>query len=76
VPIGEIRLSLIESELITAAFQANLEFWVSSMNMRLRELAASVEKASKQATVTADGATPVLAEAQGERSSVRQVQQN
>jgi hypothetical protein len=47
VPIGEIELWLIESELITATFETNVEFWVSRMNMRLKELAASVEKASK-----------------------------
>jgi hypothetical protein len=69
VPIGEIQLSLIESELITATFEANLEFWVSSMNMRLKELAASVEKASKQATVTADGAAAVIAEAQAKSAT-------
>jgi hypothetical protein len=52
------QLSLFESELITATFQTNLEFWVSSMNMRLKELAATV--AGKPGPVPADVAAPIM----------------
>ncbi|WP_027583980.1 hypothetical protein [Bradyrhizobium sp. Ai1a-2] len=56
-----IELSNFESALIVATLETNIEFWAQQMNMRLKELAASIEGKRAGSVVPADVAAPIHA---------------